>query len=121
MPKDTFDKEEHIFFSTRRLFNFKVKKAVFASPDELLETTITEITCILEQRLSDCLDQVRIKLPHCSSGKQNIRSSLLEVNAIIRRLKQAACYPDILQDDEKDEESDEQKIKEELQRFVTIY
>lgn len=117
VPKDTFDKEEHICFPTRRLDNFEVKKAVFASSDGLLETTITEMTCILEQRLSDCLNQVKIKLPKCSSGRQSIRSSLREVNAILRRLKQAACYPEILRDDEKEEESEEQKIKEELERF----
>lgn len=94
---------------------------------------ISSLTCILEERISQHLKQIRTELlTYCcptSTIKTQflnywcptsaIRSSLVEVNAILRRLKQASSYPEpFVENDE--ERPDKKEINEILQRFVAI-
>lgn len=56
---------------------------------------VQRITCTLEQILSSYLVGTKeILLDHSHTHK--VDSSLLEVNAILKRLKQAECYPEPL-------------------------
>lgn len=93
-----------------------IKRVSFAI--ETRSEIIRKITCILERRLSTFLKNTKTKLLKYCSTMPNVRQSLLEVNAILRKLKQAACYPKPLEDDKTGEKSDEQEIDEILQRFV---
>lgn len=77
---------------------------------------VQNITCILEQMLSSYLVGTKKTLldhshTHC------VDSSLLEVNAILKRLKQAKCYPEPLAEIV---EPDKNEIDNILQRFVTL-
>lgn len=77
---------------------------------------VQNITCILEQMLSSYLVGTKKTLldhshTHC------VDSSLLEVNAILKRLKQAKCYPEPLAEIVEPEKNEIDNI---LQRFVTL-
>lgn len=56
------------------------------------------------------------------SCHHNVRSSLCEVNAIlmIRRLKQAACYPEPYTNEEEEEDPKEKKVDKILHRFENL-
>lgn len=74
---------------------------------------VQNITCILEQMLSSYLVGTKKTLldhshTHC------VDSSLLEVNAILKRLKQAKCYPEPLAEIVEPEKNEIDNI---LQRF----
>lgn len=92
---------------------------------------ISSFTCVLEERISQHLKQIRTKLLTYWSPTSTIktkllnfwcptsaiRSSLVEVNAILRRLKQASSYPEPFIENE-EERPDKKEINEILQRFV---
>lgn len=92
---------------------------------------ISSLTCVLEERISQHLKQIRTKLLTYWSPTSTIktkllnfwcptsaiRSSLVEVNAILRRLKQASSYPEPFIENE-EERPDKKEINEILQRFV---
>lgn len=91
---------------------------------------ISSLTCILEKRISQHLKQIRNTLLTYWSPTSTIktkfinywcptsaiRSSLVEVNAILRRLKQASSYPEPFIENE--ESTDKKEINEILRRFV---
>ncbi|XP_061185202.1 uncharacterized protein LOC133193257 [Saccostrea echinata] len=56
---------------------------------------ITKMTCTLEKRILDVLEEAQRNLYELPLT-ENVDTSLWEVRAIIRRLKQAACYPHLL-------------------------
>lgn len=74
------------------------------------------MTRVLEQRLDVYLEQTKMKLRDYSRH-HNVRSSLCEVNAILRRLKQAACYPEPYTDEEEEEHSQENEMDKKLHSF----
>lgn len=77
---------------------------------------VQNITCILEQMLSSYLEGTnKTLLEH--SHTQYVDSSLLEVNAILKRLKQAKCYPEPLTEIVEPENNEIGNI---LLRFVTL-
>lgn len=63
---------------------------------------IKKLTYTLEQRIFLYLEQTKIKLSEYSLS-HNVGSSLIEVKATLRRLKQAACYPEPFTEDEEEE------------------
>ncbi|XP_048745220.2 uncharacterized protein LOC125658127 isoform X4 [Ostrea edulis] len=75
---------------------------------------ITKMTCIMEQRFQEHLEEMRRNL-HDLPLNENVDASLLEVNALIRRLKQAACYPEPLP--EEDDKMRGETIRDMLQSF----
>lgn len=77
------------------------------------------MTRVLEQRLVVYLEQTKMKLRDYSRH-HNVRSSLGEVNAILRRLKQAAGYSEPYTDDEEEEQSQEKEVDKILQRFKNM-
>lgn len=77
------------------------------------------MTRVLEQRLDVYLEQTKMKLRDYSRH-HNVRSSLCEVNAILRRLKQAACYPEPYTDEEEEEHSQENEMDKKLHRFENL-
>lgn len=77
------------------------------------------MTRVLEQRLVVYLEQTKMKLRDYSRH-HNVRSSLREVNAILRRLKQAACYPEPYTDEEEEEHSQENEMDKILHRFENL-
>lgn len=77
---------------------------------------VVKITCVLEHTLSSYLVGTKqILLDHSHSHK--VDSNLLEVNAILKRLKQAECYPEPLAGFVEPENNE---IDDILQRFVTL-
>lgn len=80
---------------------------------------LSKMTYILEQSLVVFLEQTKKKLIDYSRH-HNVRSSLREVNAVLRRLKQAACYPEPLKDDEVEDDPQEKEFNKILQRFEDI-
>lgn len=98
MPNERFDEEEFESILQKETLKLKVKKINIESEIELPDEIIKEMTCILDGRLSDYLEKTRIKLLADSLG-HNVKDSLFEVNAILRRLKQAAHYPAPLTED----------------------
>lgn len=62
---------------------------------------INRLTLMLEKRVSDYLEEIQRKLLECPCPTYTTRTSLSEVNSILRRLKQASCYPLSEDDDEK--------------------
>lgn len=78
---------------------------------------ISSLTCVLEERISQHLTQIRTKLLTYWCPTSAIRSSLVDVNAILRRLKQASSYPEPFIENE-EERPDKKEINEKLQRFV---
>lgn len=79
---------------------------------------ISKLTCVLEKRLSKYLKQIQEKLIRYSQPKENAGSSLCEVNAILRRLKQAELYRENLTKNDEDNESDHLEINRILKRFA---
>lgn len=77
---------------------------------------ISKLTCILEKRLSKYLKQIQEKLIKYSPPTENTGSGLCEVNAILRRLKQAERYPENLTENDEDNESDHLEINRILNR-----
>lgn len=91
---------------------------------------ISSLTCVLEERISQHLKQIRTKLLTYRSPTSTIktkllklwcpnsaiRSSLVEVNAILRRLKQASSYPESFIENEEDR-TDKKEINKILQSF----
>lgn len=77
---------------------------------------VVKITRVLEHMLSSYLVGTKqILLDHSHTHK--VDSSLLEVNAILKRLKQAECYPEPLAEFVEPENNEIDNI---LQRFVTL-
>lgn len=79
---------------------------------------ISKLTCVLEKRLSKYLKQIQEKLTRYSPPTENTGSSLCEVNAILRRLKQAERYPENLTENDEEYESGHLKINRILKRFA---
>lgn len=77
---------------------------------------VQNITSILEQMLSSYLEETK-KILFDHSHTHYVDSSLLEVNAILKRLKQAKCYPEPLAEIVEPENKEIDNI---LQRFVTL-
>lgn len=78
---------------------------------------ISKLTCVLEKRLSKYLKQIQEKLIRYSQPTENAGSSLCEVNAILRRLKQAELYRENLTKNDEDNESDHLEINRILKSF----
>lgn len=77
---------------------------------------VQKMTCILEHILSSYLVGTKeILLDHSHTHK--VDSSLLEVNAILKRLKQAECYPEPLAEFVEPANNEIDNI---LQRYVTL-
>lgn len=87
---------------------------VIETPSEI----ISKLTCVLEKRLSKYLKQFQEKLIRYAPPTENAGSSLCEVNAILRLLKQAERYPEDLTENDEDNESDHLKINRILKRFT---
>lgn len=87
---------------------------VIETPSEI----ISKLTCVLEKRLSKYLKQFQEKLIRYAPPTENAGSSLCEVNAILRLLKQAERYPKDLTENDEDNESDHLKINRILKRFA---
>lgn len=79
---------------------------------------ISKLTCVLEKRLSKYLKQIQEKLIRYTPPTENAGSSLCEVNAILRRLKQAERYPENLTENDEENESDHLEINRILKRFA---
>lgn len=79
---------------------------------------ISKLTCVLEKRLSKYLKQIQEKLIRYAPPTENAGSSLCEVNAILRRLKQAEIYPENLTENDEDNESHHLEINRILKRFA---
>lgn len=79
---------------------------------------IKKMTLVLERRLMKYLEEIKTKLLDYSRT-HNVGSRLFEVNAILRRLKQAACYPEPLTDEIEDDETERNEIDGILHRFGT--
>nr|XP_022339364.1 uncharacterized protein LOC111134534 isoform X3 [Crassostrea virginica] len=80
---------------------------------------ISKMTCILEKRITVDLQNIKHRLIQCSST-QNVGSRLLEVHAILRRLRQAACYPVLITEDDEEEdvgEIENAEVDEIIERF----
>lgn len=116
MTTRDFDANELKMTIHAKLAPLGIKRVGFVI--ETCSEIIRKITCILERRLSNFLKQTKTKLLKYSSTMPNVRQSLLEVNAILRKLKQAAHYPKPLEDDKTGEQNDDKEIDEILQRFV---
>lgn len=92
---------------------------------------ISSLTCILEKGISQHLEHIRTNLLKYRSPTSTfpnfiwnvlhptsaIRSSLVEVNALLKRLKQASSYPEPLVENG-EERTDKKEIDEILKRFV---
>lgn len=77
---------------------------------------LSKMTRVLEQRLVVYLEETKMKLRDYSRH-HNVRSSLCEVNAILRRLKQAACYPEPYTNEEEEEDPQEKEVDKILHRL----
>lgn len=77
---------------------------------------LSKMTRFFEQRLVVYLEQTKMKLRDYSRH-HNVRSSLCEVNAILRRLKQAACYPEPYTDEEEEKDPQEKEVDKILHSF----
>lgn len=73
---------------------------VFENRSEIIK----RMTFTLEQRIFLYLEQTKMKLSEYSLS-HNVGSSLMEVKATLRRLKQAACYPKPFTEDEEKTEN----------------
>lgn len=79
---------------------------------------IDKLTCVLEKRLTEYLKQIQEELNRYSPPTGNAASSLCEVNAILRRLKQAERYPDDLTENDDENGTEHLEVNRVLQRFV---
>lgn len=77
---------------------------------------IKRMTLLLERRLEKYLEQLKTKL-FDYSRTHYVGSRLFEVNAILRRLKEAACYPEPSTDELEDDETERNEIDGILHRF----
>lgn len=77
---------------------------------------LSKMTRVLEQRLVVYLEQTKIKLRDYSRH-HNVRSSLCKVNAILRRLNQATCYPEPYTDEEEEKDPQEKEVDKILHRL----
>lgn len=99
----------------------EVNKYGIAEVEFVIETrseVIKGLTCVLEKRLSKYLKQIQEKLIRYAPPTEKAGSSLCEVNAILRRLKQAERYPEDLTENDEDNESDHLEINRILKRFA---
>lgn len=117
MTTDHIDDKRLKFTIVEKMTTLRITGVEFVI--EIRSEILKKITCILEQRLTEYLTQTKIKLLEHSSFTPNVRQSLLEVKVILRKLKQAACYPKPLAEDGDGEETVDKEIDEILQRFVT--
>lgn len=85
---------------------------------ETRSDVIAKLTCVLEKKLTDYLQLIKKYLRENSSGTKHYGSSLCEVNAVLRRLKQAERYPGDLTENDDEDEIEHLKINSILQRFV---
>lgn len=85
---------------------------------EARSEVINRLTCVLEKRLSKYLKQIQEKLIRYAPPTENAGSSLCEVNAILRQLKQAERYPENLTENDEDNESAHLEINRILKRFA---
>lgn len=114
MTSEIFDNEQMksaLKENVLELGNLNVE-FVFDDRSEIL----SKMTRVLEQRLIVYLEQTKMKL-HDYSRHHNVRLSLREVKAILRRLKQAACYPEPFKDEEEEEDPQEKEVEEILKSF----
>lgn len=95
---------------------FGISDVEFCNLDGTYSKIINRVTCSLEKRLTVFLKQVIFKL-YEYSRKHDVKSSLVEVNAILRRLKQAACYPECLSEAHEEGELVNDDVKVFIQRF----
>lgn len=79
---------------------------------------IDKLTCVLEKRLTEYLKQIQEELNRYSPPTGNAASSLCEVNAILRRLKQAERYPEDLTENDDENGIEHLDVNRVLQRFV---
>lgn len=114
MTSDIFDNEQMksaLKENVLELGNLNVE-FVFDDRSEIL----SKMTRVLEQRLIVYLEQTKMKLRDYSRH-HNVRLRLREVKAILRRLKQAACYPEPFKDEEEEEDPQEKEVEEILKRL----
>lgn len=117
MTSDIFDNEQMksaLKENVLKLGNLNVE-FVFDDRSEIL----SKMTRVLEQRLIVYLEQTKMKLRDYSRY-HNVRLRLREVKAILRRLKQAACYPEPFKDEEEEEDPQEKEVEEILKRFENL-
>lgn len=117
MTSDIFDNEQMksaLKENVLKLGNLNVE-FVFDDRSEIL----SKMTRVLEQRLIVYLEQTKMKLRDYSRH-HNVRLRLREVKAILRRLKQAACYPEPFKDEEEEEDLQEKEVEEILKRFENL-
>lgn len=67
---------------------------------ESYEEIIGRITVTLEQRISDFLKSIQEELKRSDQKTYETSKLLLGVNAFLRRLKQAECYPMSLREED---------------------
>ena len=87
--------------------------------EESRSKIITKMTCILEKRIVHYLQNIKDKLTKCPRT-QAVNASLLEANAVLKRLKQAECYPDMESEDAKLIEKETEKVDKILKRYVLL-
>lgn len=107
------------YSNDKKIIMKKIRTLGITKVEVIIKTrseVVQKITCILEHTLSSYLGGTKqILLDHSHTHK--VESSLLEVNAILKRLKQAECYPEPLAEFVKPENNEIDNI---LQRFVTL-
>lgn len=85
------------YSNDKKIIMKKIRTLGITKVEVIIKTrseVVQKITCILEHTLSSYLGGTKqILLDHSYTHK--VESSLLEVNAILKRLKQAECYPEI--------------------------
>lgn len=89
--------------------------------EECRSKIITQMTSILEKRIVHYLQYIKDDLTK-RLRTQAVNASLLEVNAVLKRLKQAECYPDMDSEDAKliEIEKETEEVDEILKRYVLI-
>jgi hypothetical protein len=97
MPNDRIidDTSKMVLFETFHKSRLNVVDVIAKDRSEI----ISKMTRALEQRLADHLMEISRSLLELPLT-ENVSTSLLEVNALINRLKQAACYPNNLPEDD---------------------
>lgn len=79
------------------------------------EEIITKITCMLEQRLVTFFEQAHKTLQKYSKSS-NVRTNLLEVKAVLKRLGQAIGFPRPFTNDVVEEDTEHTEMEKILQR-----
>ena len=90
--------------------------------EECRSKIITQMTSILEKRIVHYLQYIKDDLTKRRPRTQAVNASLLEVNAVLKRLKQAECYPDMDSEGAKliEIEKNPEEVDEILKRYVLI-